>query len=60
MPHIIKLNVDNFSDALQNVQNVDGLAVVYFSATWCEPCKNMAPVFQQFAQEGHEIDIFFR
>ncbi|MDM7852232.1 thioredoxin family protein [Pseudochrobactrum kiredjianiae] len=59
MSRIIRLNINNFSRAIQNPQSADGLGVIYFSATWCQPCKNMMPVFQQLVQEMHQTDILF-
>ena len=45
---------DNFEDI-----KACGVAVAGFSATWCGPCKMMAPVFHTVADElNGEVDFF--
>ena len=34
-----------------NIENGSGIAVVDFYATWCGPCKMLAPVFQEACDE---------
>jgi thioredoxin 1 len=48
--------VKEFSDATfeQDVLHAEGTVLVDFSATWCGPCKAMAPVVDELAEELQE------
>src|SRR6476620_10832259 len=48
MSKIIAVNDANFED---EVEKHDGLAIVDFWATWCGPCRMIAPILEQLSSE---------
>lgn len=44
----MKLTASNFE---KEIIDLDGLAVVDFSATWCGICERMKPVFEEFTND---------
>ncbi|MGL5346599.1 MAG: thioredoxin [Peptostreptococcaceae bacterium] len=51
------INMDEFNN---EVKNASGVAVIDFFATWCGPCKMLAPVFQEAANELPSNVKFFK
>lgn len=50
----ITLTVDNFKE---EVLERKGLILVDFWAVWCQPCKMLAPIVQQIAEEHADIKV---
>ena len=46
---VIKLTSKNFEE---EVLKAEGFVIVDFYADWCGPCKMMAPVMEEIAEEG--------
>ncbi|MCI6243265.1 MAG: thioredoxin [Agathobacter sp.] len=50
----ITLNSNNFE---KEVLNNEGLILVDFWASWCGPCKMIAPVVHEIAEENADIKV---
>ncbi|MBE6861936.1 MAG: thioredoxin [Ruminococcus sp.] len=51
---LIKVNEQNFRD---EIINKNGTALVDFFADWCGPCKMVAPILSEIAEENPDITV---
>ena len=51
---VVKLTVENFE---QEVLQAEKLVLVDFYADWCGPCKMMAPVVAEIAEENPQFTV---
>jgi len=51
---LLKLNRENFES---EVLSRSGVALVDFYADWCGPCKMIAPVIEEVAEERQDVAV---
>ncbi|MFQ3275452.1 MAG: thioredoxin [Candidatus Nanohaloarchaea archaeon] len=45
------------SDKLEDIQNSDETWVIDFWADWCQPCKKLAPIFEEVSEEIEGVNF---
>ncbi len=46
------LDADTFAQA-----TAAGIALIYFGAEWCTPCRNISPIIEEIATENPDITV---
>ena len=58
--HILDESIQSLEDLLS--KNISGKAILYFTASWCGPCKTISPIFSSIASSSSSSSssYFFR
>ncbi len=51
---LIKVNQQNFKD---EIIDKNGVSLIDFYADWCGPCKMVAPILSEIAEENPDITV---
>ena len=51
---IIHITAENFDETVLNASNK---VLLDFTATWCGPCRMIAPILEQIAEENEHITV---
>ncbi|MBU2869768.1 thioredoxin [Colwellia sp. E2M01] len=51
---VTEVNTDGFA---QVVEQTEGKILIQFHAPWCAPCKMLAPVVEQVAQDHNDLKV---
>lgn len=51
---VIKINSENFEN---EVVKFNGTVLADFNADWCGPCRMLAPVLEEFAEENKNVKV---
>lgn len=52
------LNINDSETARAKLSDPNGLKVVNWSATWCGPCKMVAPIVEKLSEEHPEVSFY--
>lgn len=44
-------------DKMEDIQNSDETWVIDFWAEWCQPCKKLAPIFEEVSEEVEDVNF---
>lgn len=64
--HAIELTSEQFITTVYDIQDNDMTylgtkpAIVYFTATWCGPCRSIAPILEELAKENKDQIVIYK
>ena len=54
---VLENNLDAYFKILMNKEYNNKLIIAYFTASWCGPCKTVAPIIQRIGEEKDKIVV---
>ncbi|EGG23885.1 thioredoxin [Cavenderia fasciculata] len=58
MSYIEPKSAQEFDSAIESALKNDPYVVIYYTATWCGPCRAIAPVFTKSSQDNTNVKFF--
>lgn len=56
MSEVRLINTEEYKEKINS--NKDKVIVMEFFATWCNPCKMLAPVLEEFAKKNDSVEVY--
>ena len=54
---VVNVNIDNFENEIKNIEKP---VLLDFFANWCAPCRMIAPIVEEIAEENPDVLSYYQ